>query len=90
MKCLLQNTFPIDHNAGNLSEILKEALIQWKLESGKQVCMTTDNGSNIICATTVRLVWTHLSCFRHNLHLTIVNCTKNEPMQKFMSTFSHS
>lgn len=59
-RCLQTLFVPKDHNADNLNEILKKTLAQWKLEAGKQVCITIDNGSNIICATTVRLVWTHL------------------------------
>ena len=97
-RCLQTLFVPKDHNANNLSEILKETLAQWKLEPGKQVCITTDNGSNIICATTVRLMWTHLPCFGHNLHLAVVNSTKDEHRvqralglcRKLVSTFSHS
>ena len=53
---------PKDYNAVNLSEVLTEILAQWKLQAHKQVCMTTDNGINMICAITVRLMWTHLPC----------------------------
>ena len=97
-RCLQTLFVPRDHNADNLSEILTETLTQWKLGADQQVCITTDNGSNIICATTVRLMWTHLPCFGHNLHLAVVNSTKDEPRvqrclglcRKLVSTFSHS
>ena len=97
-QCLQTLFVPRDHNADNLSEILTETLAQWKLGADQQVCITTDNASNIICATTVRLMWTHLPCFGHNLHLAIVNSTKDEPRvqrclglcRKLVSTFSHS
>ena len=97
-RCLQTLFVPRDHNADNLSEILTETLTQWKLGADQQVCITTDNGSTIICATTVRLMWTHLPCFGHNLHLAVVNSTKDEPRvqrclglcRKLVSTFSHS
>ena len=97
-RCLQTLFVPKDHNAVNLSEILTETLTQWKLQAHKQVCITTDNGSNMVCATTVRLMWTHLPCFGHNLHLAVVNSTKDEPRvqrclglcRKLVSAFSHS
>lgn len=36
----------------------------------QQVCLTTDNGSNILAAAR-SLDWVRLSCFGHNLHLAI-------------------
>ena len=97
-RCLQILFVPKDHNADNLSEVLTETLAQWKLEVGRQVCITTDNGSNILCATTVRLMWTQLSCFGHNLHLAVVNSIKDESRvqrclglcRKLVSAFSHS
>ena len=97
-RCLQTLFVPKDHNADNLSEVLTETLAQWKLEVGRQVCITTDNGSNILCATTVRLMWTQLSCFGHNLHLAVVNSIKDESRiqrclglcRKLVSAFSHS
>ena len=62
-QCLQTLFVPKDHNAVNLSVILRETLTQWKLQAHKQVCMTTNMGSNIVCATTVRLMWTHLTMF---------------------------
>ena len=96
--CLQTLFVPKDHNTDNLSEVLTETLAQWKLEVGRQVCITTDNGSNILCATTVRLMWTQLSCFGHNLHLAVVNSIKDESRvqrclglcRKLVSAFSHS
>ena len=97
-RCLQTLFVPKDHNADNLSEVLTETLAQWKLEVGRQVCITTDNGSNTLCATTVRLMWTQLSCFGHNLHLAVVNSIKDESRvqrclglcRKLVSAFSHS
>ena len=97
-RCLQTLFVPKDHNADNLSEVLTETLAQWKLEVRRQVCITTDNGSNILCAITVRLMWTQLSCFGHNLHLAVVNSIKDESRvqcclglcRKLVSAFSHS
>ena len=36
-----------DHTADNLSDVMTETLTQWKMEIDQQVCITTDNGSNI-------------------------------------------
>ena len=94
----LQTLFvPKDHTADNLCDVLTETLAQWKLEPARQVCITTDNGSNIKCATTAMLMWIHLPCFGYNLHLAVVNSTKDDPRvqrtvglcRKLVSTFSH-
>ena len=50
-----------------------------KPEASRQICITTDNGSNITCATTTTLSWIKLPCFRHCLHLAVVNSTKDDP-----------
>ena len=34
----------------NIAETLQETLEQWDLEPKNQTCITTDNGSNILCA----------------------------------------
>ena len=62
------------------------------------MCITTDNGSNIVCATKVCLGWNWLPCFGHNLHLTVTNTIKEDARatralslsRKLISTFSHS
>ena len=77
-RCLQTLFVPKDHNADNLNYVPTETLAQWNIEADQQVCITTDNGSNILCATTVRLMWTQLSCFGHNLHLAVVNSIKDE------------
>ena len=60
--------------------------------------MTTDNGSNMVCALESRLKWPHLSCFGHNLHLAVTNSIKDDSRvqralgvcRKIVSTFSYS
>ena len=54
-KCLQTLFVQKDHTADNLCEVMTETLTQWKLEMDRQVCITTDNGSNITCAATSRL-----------------------------------
>ena len=97
-KCLQTLFVPRDHTAENLSDVMSETLTQWKLEASRQICITTDNGSNITCATTTTLSWMRLPCFGHCLHLAVVNSTKDDPRvqrtiglcRKLVSTFSHS
>lgn len=45
--------FPEDHTGEALAQELKDALINWKLEEENLVCITTDNGTNIVKATSV-------------------------------------
>ena len=55
---------------------MEATLDAWNLSSNRQICLTTDNGTNIINATGC-LEWLRLSCFGHNLHLAITNSVKN-------------
>ena len=97
-RCLQVLYLPKDHNGQNIAEALEGALDSWNLDASRQVCITTDNGSNIACATTTHLGWTRLSCFGHNLNLAIENSIKNDDRvsralgvcRKLVSTFSHS
>ena len=74
---------------------LEGTLDSWNLDASRQVCITTDNGSNIVSATTTHLDWTRLSCFGHNLNLAIENSIKNDSRvsqalgvcRKLVSTF---
>lgn len=52
------------------AENLKSALVDWGLEEDKLVCITTDNGPNIVAAIR-NLGWTWLNCFGHSLHLAV-------------------
>ena len=64
---------PEDHTAETIKQVMVDMLQQWKLDPVNQVCITTDNGSNIKKAAQ-NLHWQHLSCFGHNLILGITNC----------------
>ena len=90
--------FPEDHNGENISDAIKETLQSWNLDSKNQVCLTTDNGSNILRAVKTILGWTHLPCFGHNLHLAIGHSWKDDTRidravsvcKKLVSSFSYS
>ena len=62
-KCLQTLYFPTDHTGQNIADGLKDILSQWGLYASKQVCITTDNGSNFISAIRSHLAWPYLTCF---------------------------
>ena len=80
-----------DHTGINIADALESILESWSLNSEKQVCITTDNRSNIIAANN-RLGWTHLSCFSHNLNLAITNGVARAVgvCKKVVQHFAHS
>ncbi len=94
-RCLQTLYMPEDHTTDNLSSTLRTLSM---LGPTKQVCITTDNGSNIVCATTRRLHWTHLPCFGHNLNLAEEKSIKDDMQvsralgvcRKTVVGFSHS
>ena len=96
-RCLQTSFLPSDHTGDNLADALKAALASWELKEEQQVCITTDNGSNIIHATNI-LKWQRVPCFGHNLNLAITNSFKNEDRvtratalaRKIVSSFSCS
>ena len=76
---------------------IKKTLQSWNLDSKIQVCLTTNNGSIILCSKTI-LGWTHLPYFGHNLHLVIRHSLKDDThiacavgiCKKLVSTFPYS
>ena len=95
-RCLQTEFMPQDHTADNLSVAMTDILAAWELNSIQQVCITTDNGSNIVCACN-KLSWLRLSCFGHNLHLAIGKATNDRQCtraiavcKKIVSIFSMS
>ena len=95
-RCLETLYLPQDHTGENITEALTHILESWSLDAKQQVCLTTDNGTNILAAT-VELGWTRLSCFGHNLNLGVTNAIKDEPRisravgvcKKIVTSFSH-
>ena len=69
----LQTAFlPTDHTGDNLAKALEATVDGWNLKKEQQVCITTDNGSNIVKATN-KLHRQRLPCFGHNLNLEMIS-----------------
>ena len=62
--------FPQDHTRDAIAQGLREAMASWSLQEERLVCITTDNGSNVVKAASLNK-WTRLQCFGHRLHLAI-------------------
>lgn len=45
-------------------------MASWSLQEERLVCITTDNGSNVVKAASLNN-WTRVQCFGHRLHLAI-------------------
>jgi len=54
----------------SIAQGLREAMASWSLQEERLVCITTDNGSNVVKAASLNK-WTRLHCFGHRLHLAI-------------------
>ena len=57
-----------NHTGTNIAEAHESILESWSLKSQQQLCITTDNGLNMVAAIS-KLGWSHFSCFGHNLNL---------------------
>lgn len=77
-KCLQTHFLPENHTADVIADSLTTTLVLWELKAENQVCLTTNNGSNIKKAAE-DLQWPRLLCFGHNLHLSITKSTQNVP-----------
>ncbi len=71
--CLQTSYFPNEHTGEIIADGLRDALVSWNLREEQQVCITTDNGSNIVKAAELNK-WTRLQCFGHHLHLAVGKC----------------
>ena len=69
-RCLQTAFFPEDQTGVALAQGLKDALSSGSLKEDKLICITTDNGQNIVKAISLN-DWTRLQCFGHRLHLAI-------------------
>ncbi|KAK0140110.1 Zinc finger BED domain-containing protein 1 [Merluccius polli] len=95
-RCLQTSFFPQDHTGEAIAQGLREALASWSLPEERQVCITTDNGSNVVKAASLNK-WMRLQCFGHRLHLAIENAMKDPRIdravgicKKLVSSFSYS
>ena len=87
-KCLQTHFLPDDHTGENLAEAVGETLAGWDLKATHQVCLTTDNGTNVINAAD-HLDSSQLSCFGHNLHLGITKALKDDQRCERALTVCH-
>ena len=76
-RCVQTQFMPEDHTGEHLAEVMEATLDAWELNKCNQVCLTTDNGANIVNAGN-RLKWQRLPCFGHNLHLAITQALKDD------------
>ena len=77
-RCLQTKFLPEDHTGDNIADAMEETLTMWDLKAESQVCITTDNGANVINAAK-KMEWERLSCFGHNLHLGVTKSLANDP-----------
>ncbi|KAK0137901.1 Zinc finger BED domain-containing protein 1 [Merluccius polli] len=96
MNCLQTAFFPEDHTGLNIAEGLRQTMAAWDLSEERQVCITTDNASNMKLAAELN-GWMRLQCFGHRLHLAIENAMKDHRIgramgvcKKVVSAFSYS
>ncbi|XP_053506474.1 E3 SUMO-protein ligase ZBED1-like [Ictalurus furcatus] len=68
--CLQTVYFPEDHTGEAIAAGLTDALASWGLSEERQVCITTDSGTNIIKAVELNR-WRRLQCFGHRLNSAI-------------------
>ena len=98
LKSYCLDTVPllIDHTDQNIAETLKDVLANWNLDHDKLIATTTDNGSNFVAAFQ-SLEWERISCFGHNLDLSIGKALKFDRVEtvirkchKLVELFSRS
>ncbi|XP_060776792.1 E3 SUMO-protein ligase ZBED1-like [Neoarius graeffei] len=94
--CLQTVYFPEDHTAEIICQGLEDALEPWGLSEDRQVCITTDNGANIVKAVALK-GWTCLQCFGHRLNTAIEGSMNDRRIdravsvcKKVVSAFSYS
>ena len=66
--------FSDSHTGINIADELLAILSNWKLVPTMLSAITTDNGSNIVLATSI-LEWPRLACFSHTLQLAVEAAT---------------
>lgn len=62
--------FSDDHTGEIIAQRLKDALMSWNMSETHLVCITTDNGANIVKAVSLN-EWDRLQCFGQRLHLAV-------------------
>ncbi|XP_073719120.1 E3 SUMO-protein ligase ZBED1-like [Misgurnus anguillicaudatus] len=94
--CLQTVYFPEDHTGEAIAAGLADALASWGLDEDRQVCITTDSGTNVIKAAELNK-WTRLQCFGHRLNSAIEKVNKDRRVEraigvckKVVAAFSYS
>ncbi|XP_059410212.1 E3 SUMO-protein ligase ZBED1-like [Carassius carassius] len=94
--CLQTVYFPEDHTGESIAAGLADALASWGLREDRQVCITTDSGTNIIKAAELNR-WTRLQCFGHRLNSAIEKVNQDKRVdraigvcKKVVAAFSYS
>ena len=94
--CLCTRYIVDDHTGENLKEFLLEVFAEWDLSQERLVAITTDSGANVKLACRL-LQWKRLSCFGHNLDLSVNKGLQIPPIPEILkvcrqvvSKFSHS
>ncbi|XP_067257230.1 E3 SUMO-protein ligase ZBED1-like [Chanodichthys erythropterus] len=94
--CLQTVYFPEDHTGEAIAGGLMDALASWGLSEDRQVCITTDSGTNIIKAAELNR-WTRLQCFGHRLNSAIEKVNQDKRVdraigvcKKVVAAFSYS
>ena len=81
--CLSCAQFDKDHNAGNISAVLKDILSEWGINIQNIASCTTDNASNILKAVQeLNLQNIHISCFGHNINIGVNHALELPPLKK--------
>ena len=69
-KVLETKEFSNSHTGRNIANELQAILSEWNLVPTMLSGITTDNGSNIVLATSI-LNWPRIACFSHTLQLAV-------------------
>ncbi|KAL6473716.1 hypothetical protein MHYP_G00172770 [Metynnis hypsauchen] len=79
--CLQTVYFPEDHTGEAIAAGLADALASWGLGEDRQVCITTDSGTNVIKAAELN-GWTRLQCFGHRLNSAIEKVNQDKRVDR--------
>ena len=81
------DTVPLfkDHTGETIADAIQDILLNWGLSVDNLVATTTDNGSNFVRAFNSVLQWPRISCFGHNLDLSINKGLKIDLVQHAVS-----
>ncbi|XP_017555590.1 E3 SUMO-protein ligase ZBED1-like [Pygocentrus nattereri] len=79
--CLQTVYFPEEHTGEAVAAGLADALVSWGLGEDRQICVTTDSGTNVIKAAELN-GWTRLQCFGHRLNSAIEKVNQDKGVDR--------